>query len=218
MFQVTLPNIASQSVSEYIGDIPTVASNKTLPQKLDNILNLLSSSSDSTQRGWIDIVDGDRLGPSTDGPFLPSVLKLLLNASLSSSSSSSSSSMNLQSTGHPPFQNNQFSSSIDNSFVNGNINHRNTEDETGWYSLVCGVRAYPESKNILKILDLPVTEQVLETYMFIIHLYLCLLIDKFIFSFTFNLFFNLFFNLSIKLFIYSSIYSSIHWCICFCYQ
>ena len=174
MFQVTLPNMASQSVSEYVGDIPCLACNKTLPVKVESIFNLLSSPSDATQGGWIDILDSDRLGPSTDGPFLPSVLKLLLN-----STSSSSSTLNLPSSVQPAsaFQNSQFSSSIDNNSVNSNINHKNVEDETGWYSLVCGVRAYPESKNIFNVTDLPVTEQVIQIPLSFVCLFINLFID-----------------------------------------
>ena len=76
MFLISLTGNGSPS-SVYIGDIPTLADNKTV--------GTVGSSKGLSggKRSWIDLAVSDRLAPCTDGPFLPTVLKLLINSRIS---------------------------------------------------------------------------------------------------------------------------------------
>lgn len=61
LFEVSLTNNSTgQASSQFVGNLPTLAGN-----------------TNTNDKGWIDLSVADKLAPNTDGPFLPSVLKVL---------------------------------------------------------------------------------------------------------------------------------------------
>lgn len=70
MFQIQA-SVSGQPASTFIGDIPTLAGNKPVGSLM------LGAGG-----GRIDLAELDRLTDGTDGPFMPSAVKLFLNSSL----------------------------------------------------------------------------------------------------------------------------------------
>lgn len=106
IFQIKLLNESTgQPLSLYIGNIPILVSNKE----------------DTNEFNWIDI-SNEKIPSNTDGPFLPSETKILLNSTM-----------------------NNDINTINKSFENKN------KGDVGWYGLILGMRAFPSKNGVVDV-------------------------------------------------------------------